>query len=202
MSKPVIAVDADDTIFDENNAVRLYMNERYGFRHSLEDYEVAGPYMNYFADIWQVSAEEATARYEAFEVAYKTELKLKPFKHAAEVLKELKSTYDLVVLTSRNQHLVAGTHGSLAEHYPDIFKDVHFKPLWGGDRKATKAEICLEIGAGYLIDDCFEHCELAAEAGVEALLFGEYGWNRTQKLPPCMTRVKDWAAVKDYFDGR
>lgn len=200
MSRPIIAVDADDTIFDENNAVRLYMNERYGFEHTVEDYEVTGPYMNYFADIWQLSAAETTARYEAFEVAYK--MNLKPLPRAIQVLRDLKANYDLVVLTSRNHRLVAYTHGSLAEHYPNIFKNVYFKPLWGGAKKVTKAEICLEIGASYLIDDCFEHCELAAEAGVEALLFGEYGWNRIQELPPHMTRVKNWAVVKEYFDGR
>ena len=200
MGRPIIAVDVDDTIFDENNAVRLYMNERYGFQHTLEDYRVPGPYHHYFEAIWQVSAEETTVRYEAFEAAYKT--KLKPLGDALRVLKALKSSYDLVILTSRDHRLVAGTHKSLTEHYPDIFRDVHFRSLWGDDEKATKAQICLEIGAGYLIDDCFEHCELAAEAGVEALLFGDYGWNRTQALPAHMTRLKDWVAVKDYFDGR
>lgn len=198
--KPIIAVDADDTIFDERNAIRLYMNRLYGFKHTAADYDVVGGYGSYLEGVWQVSAEEATARFVEFELAYKTELK--PLTGVIEVLKELKSSYDLVIITSRDHRLVDGTHRSLAEHYPDIFKDVHFRPLWGKDDKATKAEICVGIGASYLIDDCFEHCELAAEAGVEALLFGDYGWNRTQNLPPHMTRAKNWTAVREYFDAK
>jgi len=47
-----------------------------------------------------------------------------------------------------------------------------------------------------------EDCTLAHEAGVQALLFGEYGWNMTQAIPESVVRVKDWQAVKEYFDGR
>jgi hypothetical protein len=60
--------------------------------------------------------------------------------------------------------------------------------------------ICQEIGAGYLIDDNVEHCRLAAEAGVKALLFGEYGWNKHLPTPPGVERVKDWKDVTDYFN--
>ena len=38
MTKKIIAVDADDTLFDENTAVRLYMNHHYGFNHTEADY--------------------------------------------------------------------------------------------------------------------------------------------------------------------
>ncbi|GAC1391760.1 MAG: hypothetical protein NVSMB46_05400 [Candidatus Saccharimonadales bacterium] len=44
MHKTVIAVDANDTIFDENTAVRLYMNATYGMNHKAEDYDVVGSF--------------------------------------------------------------------------------------------------------------------------------------------------------------
>jgi hypothetical protein len=110
-------------------------------------------------------------------------------------LQELQKSYDLVIVTSRDHRTVSLTHESLALHYPDIFSDVHFVPLWGNGEKVTKAKICNEIGASYLIDDSFEHCKLAAEVGISAILFGSYGWNRTQALPAHVTRCKTWDDV-------
>lgn len=194
MSKLIIAVDADDTIFDENTAVRLYMNEHYGFEHTEADYLIDGPFDNYWERIWNVDPEKMTQMYEEFaHSTYKKELK--PIKGAIPVLQKLKEKYDLVIVTSRGQSVVDVTHNSLALHYPDIFNNVHFVPLWGDGEKATKAQICNEIGASYLIDDSFEHCMLAAEVGINAITFGDYGWNRFQELPNRITRCKNWEEV-------
>jgi len=201
MARTIIAVDADDTLFDENTAVRLFHNEKYGTDHTAEDYLQEGVFMSFWDRIWDVSEEETMKRYEEF-VQFKLEHNLPPLPHALEVLQKLKGNYELVVVTARDKRGVQMTHDALTEHYPDIFSDVHFVPLWGGEEKATKALICNEIGADYLIDDSFEHCKLAAETGTKSLLFGHYGWNRYQKTVPGMTRVKDWRAVGAYFDTR
>jgi uncharacterized HAD superfamily protein len=194
MSKPIIAVDADDTIFDENTAVRLYMNDHYGFKHTEADYLIEGPFDSYWARIWNVDPEKMTRMYEEF--AHSTYKKdLKPITGAIPILQKLKDKYDLAIVTSRGQSVVGMTHESLRLHYPDIFSDVHFVPLWGNGEKTTKAVICNEIGASYLIDDSFEHCKLAAEAGVNAITFGDYGWNRFQELPDRITRCKNWEEV-------
>jgi uncharacterized HAD superfamily protein len=195
MTKKILAVDADDTLFDENTAIRLYMNDTYGFRHTAEDYLVTGPFDSYWERIWNVSPAKTHEMYESFVVsAYKQHLQ--PLPGALSALQTLKQEYQLVVVTSRDHRTVQWTHDALAEHYPDIFSDVHFAPLWGNGEKVTKAKICNEIGASYLIDDCFEHCQLAAEADVPAILFGDYGWNREQSLPANVVRCKDWNAVK------
>ena len=199
MSKPIIAVDADDTIFDENTAVRLYMNDHYGFEHTEDDYLVEGPFDNYWERIWNVAPEKVTQMYEEF--AHSTYKKdLQPIAGAIPILQKLKEKYDLVIVTSRGQSVVDMTHASLRLHYPDIFNDVHFVPLWGSGEKATKAQICNEIGASYLIDDSFEHCKLAAEAGVNAIIFGDYGWNRFQELSIRITRCKNWKEVWRILD--
>ena len=200
MSKKIIAIDADDTLFDENTAVRLFHNQEYGTAHTAEDYQVPGEFHSYFATVWGVDQAEADRRYEEF-VQWKLEHVLPPQPGALEVLRSLQSRYDFVVVTMRDEQSVAITHESLVKHYPDIFKDVHFVPLWGGTDTATKAKICNEIGAEYLIDDGFHHCELAAEAGIQGLLFGEYGWSSDMVLKPGMSRVKDWGAVREYFDA-
>jgi uncharacterized HAD superfamily protein len=194
--KKTIAVDADDTLFDENTAIRLYMNNTYGFNHSAEDYLVTGPFNNYWERIWNLSPDKTRAMYEEFVTSSYKE-NLEPIKNAIQVLKTIKEEYELVIVTSRDHRTVKWTHNALLKHYPDIFNDVHFTPLWGDGEKVTKAKICNEIGASYLIDDSFEHCKLAAESGIKALLFGDYGWNREQILPNNVVRCKDWEAVKD-----
>jgi uncharacterized HAD superfamily protein len=200
-NRQIIAVDADDTLFDENTAVRLFHNARYGTSHTEKDYLADSEFGWFWKPIWGTDQAETERRYEEF-VQHKLVHGLEPIKGAALALDFLKKKYELVIVTARDQRGVAITHEALNKHYPGLFQDVHFVPLWGGDGKATKAQICNEIGASYLIDDAFEHCLLAAESGVEALLFGHYGWNRTQKLVPHMTRVKNWGEVVEYFDGR
>lgn len=194
MTKKIIAVDADDTIFDENTAVRLFMNETYGFRHTEADYMREGPFETYWERIWNVSPQKMLEMYEQF-VTSTHKRNLEPITGAVDALRKLKEAYELVVVTSRDHRAVEFTHHSLAEHYPEIFSDVHFTPLWGNGEKVTKAMICNEIGASYLVDDSFEHCQLASEAGVSAILFGNYGWNCYQELPQKVTRCRDWDAV-------
>jgi FMN phosphatase YigB (HAD superfamily) len=195
MKKQIIAVDADDTIFDENTAVRLYMNEKYGFSHTADDYLVPGKFSRYWDTIWGTEGVQTDGLYDEFATS-DAKKNLKPIPDALETLKLLKAKYELVIVTARDHRTVELTHTALAEHYPEIFSDVHFTPLWGNGEKVTKAKICTEIGASYLIDDCFEHCKLAAEAGIQAILFGTYGWNTYQALPSNVVRCKNWEEVK------
>lgn len=198
MTKQIIAIDADDTIFDELTAIRVYMNDEHDMNLTADDYNVIGPFDNYFDDIWKMDSARASELYEEFALSdYKRDLK--PKAQAADALRKLKQKYTLVIITSRGERVVDITHDSLIKYYPDVFADVHFTPLWSSDEKVTKAKICNDIGASFLIDDSFDHCRLAAESGVEAILFGDYGWNRSQELPPNIIRCTDWAAVEKYF---
>lgn len=201
--KPVIAVDLDDVLGDENGAMRQFINQQYGFDHTIEDYTIEATYFGYWEQVWGVDSEEGSRRYEAFVAsAYKRE-RLPVLPGAIKALNILEKKYQLVVITSRREDMVEYTHDWLTSHFPDMFSDVHFTHAWDEmTEKATKAKICDEIGASYLIDDNLEHCALAAGVGVEALLFGEYGWNKNRKLPQGVHRVADWKAVLEYFDAR
>jgi uncharacterized HAD superfamily protein len=198
MKRQTLAIDADDTLFDENTAVRLFMNKTYGFQHTAQDYLVPGPFDNYWERIWNVEPDKMNEMYEQF-VTSSEKQNLEPMPGAVRVLEALKEKYELVIVTSRDHRAVDWTHDSLTRHYPQLFKDVHFTPLWGKGEKVTKAKICNEIGASYLIDDSFEHCKLAAEAGIQSILFGNYGWNREQELPQGIVRCQDWTAVGEFL---
>ena len=196
MKKQIIAVDADDTIFDENTAVRLYMNNKYGFTHTAEDYLVPGSYSRYWDTIWGTEGMQTDGMHDEFATS-DAKKNLQPIPGALETLRLLKAKYDLVIVTARDHRTVELTHTALSEHYPEIFNDVHFTPLCGNGEKFTKTKICTEIGASILIDDSYDHCKLAADAGIQALLFGTYGWNTHQEVSEGIFRCKDWQSVKE-----
>jgi uncharacterized HAD superfamily protein len=123
------------------------------------------------------------------------------------VLQRLAKKFDLVVVTSRREMLKPETDAWMERHFPGIFKELHYAGMWDDATdipKAlahTKAELCREIGADYLIDDQPKHCIGAAEAGLRCILFGDYRWNKgDQKLPQGITRARHWDDVAEYFD--
>ena len=198
-----IAVDIDDVLSSHSTVFLRYHNENYGTNLTIKDFQVPGEYKNYYGQVMGVGEEEGQRRFQKF-LDKKVSLKQMVIpKATVKILEDLKRRFRLEIITARGEDYQKGTEAWLEKHIPNIFDGVHFVELWDReDRKATKALICQEIGAGYLIDDSVEHCTLAHEAGVQALLFGEYGWNMTQAIPESVVRVKDWQAVKEYFDGR
>lgn len=199
--KPIIAVDVDDVLADEKEDVRKFINKRYNLRHTPEDYMIEAPYGKYFERVWGVKVEKGLEMYEAYFSAG-IKAKHKPVKGAVETIGKLEKSYNFAVVTSRGDRSFVFTHAWLEGHFPKVFKQVAFVPIWSKDKEVTKAAICKEIGAVYLIDDNAEHCNLAQEAGVQALLFGEYGWNRNVELGKDVIRVRNWQEVLEYFDGR
>lgn len=202
MTKQIIAIDLDDVLGAENEAVRLFANERYGLNHAPEDYLADGDYGSYWEGIWRVDETEAKKRYEEYVAAGgKYHHELIPGTEDAVIM--LKQHYELVIVTVRGNRHIEATKKWVQRHFPDVFKGIEFVPLWDtADKKATKASICEKIGASYLIDDHIGHCRLAAEAGIQCLLFGDYGWNRKVDLPPRVVRARDWQEVLEYFDAK
>jgi uncharacterized HAD superfamily protein len=202
MSKPIIAVDIDDVVSSQADVLMAFSNERYNTNLTREDFKKPGDYWGYFEHVWGESAEEGARRFQEFlDEGYPYRQTVDPEVLAA--LQHLKQRYRLEVVTSRGEDFRDGTVRMLQDIAKNVFSNIHFVYLWDQpDKKATKAKVCQEIGAGYLIDDSVDHCNLAAEAGIHALLFGELGWTTSGQAHPDVVRVKDWAAVLEYFDGR
>src|SRR5579862_2110664 len=204
-NKPIIAIDIDDVLADEAEGVQRFVQQEYGHTHKADDDLFEGPYNTYWEDRWQLqqglSREEAENRFEAF-LASPIKDDLKVVEGALKAIQELKRNYELVVVTSRYGRQLQTTQPWLEKHFPETFKRLEFVALWNKDKSATKATIAKEIGADYLVDDNADHCALAAEEGITALLFGEQGWNRNVLEAPGIIRVKNWEEVLEYFNGR
>jgi len=202
MKKPTIAVDIDDVLAANAEAFIDFTNKRWGTNLTVDDYT------EHWIEIWQVDHEEEIRRINEVHSA----MIFKDYRHFPEakpVLKALSKNYNLVVLTSRQKVISKDTLDWVERYYKGIFSDVHFAGIWDGMNKDshvrikhTKGRVVREIGADYLIDDQVKHCLAAAEAGIEALLFGNYTWNQLKSLPKGVTRVNDWQAVLEYFDAK
>jgi len=198
-NKPAIAIDIDDVLAANAEGFVEFSNRRWGTTLTSEDYD------EHWAQVWRVNDEEAEERAQKY-AASGTHRHFKKITGADKALMELAKGYKLVVVTSRRRAMEKDNQDWLDEHFPGVFTEVHYAGIWdkmqSGRINITKAETVREIGADYLIDDQLKHCISAAEAGIKALLFGDYSWNQTSSLPEGVTRVKDWKAVLEYFNEK
>lgn len=197
MSKEIIAVDVDDVLVPHFEDLIAWYNREYGTSLQLSD--------NHSNDnaVWGTKTErEAIMRVERF---YETDefLNGQPALEAQEILKELNKRYDLIIITARDSKIEAATRNWIDAHFYQLFRIVHFTAQYSLDSpRLRKADICLESGAKYLIDDTPHHVLPAAKEGVNGVIFGDYPWNQTNELPENVVRCKDWPAVLEYFGGR
>lgn len=198
-----IAVDVDDVLAIAAKDFIAFTNQRWGTSLTINDFD------EHWAKVWQVDHEEEQIRKQE----YINSGIIKNYDHfpeAVEVLNFLKRKYNLVVLTSRVAALNRDTMGWIDKNFKGIFSEIHLSGIWDDPHKRsiekvhyTKAEVFNKIGADYLIDDQLKHCIGVAEAGMPALLFGDYAWNQTEsELPKNITRVKNWHEVLVYFDAQ
>lgn len=201
MKKPIIAVDIDDVLSDENSSVLNFINEKYNLSLTLKDYDIEADYWGYWEKVWGVSDIEGAERFNAY-ISSGVKAHHEVLPDAIRVIKKLSKDYKLVIITAREDQQVDLTHDWLSRHFPNIFSEIVFVHVWSGDKKASKAAIATQLGAQMLIDDNAEHCRLAIEAGLQAILFGDYGWNRSAVLPPEVKRLKDWTSIETFFYGQ
>lgn len=197
-SKKIIAVDIDDVLASEAEFVVRYSNEHWGTNLTLDDYSED------WGKLWSVDYEERERRaaelnQPGMQVAYPL------IAGGFEALQQLKEDYRLIILTSRPKPMWDEIQEWFDGVFPGIFSDIHFTGFWEtgkpGGHLMTKGELAKEIGADYIIDDQPKHCFSAAEVGIEAILFGDYGISRDLQLPARVTRCRTWADVQKYFDA-
>lgn len=197
MSKQTIAVDVDEVLAPHAAEFVAYSNQKYGTNLTVDDYT------EHWSAIWNSDYDTTAKRAKLFSVTVFPHLN--HFEDADAVLRKLSKKYNLVVVTARRSDVKDITTDWINAKYPGIFKDIHFAGIWDkidhSTVHATKKEICQAVGADYLIDDQLKHCIGAAEAGIQALLFGDYAWNQAETLSSGVTRCVDWVAVEEYFDA-
>lgn len=199
MPKEIIAVDVDvdDVLVTHFQDLMNWYNGEFDTQLTLADNHPTS------FENWNASSfNEAVQRVQRF---FETPAFLNALPHdeAIITLTSLSKRYDLMVLTSRDVIIEKVTRHWIDLHFPQLFKATHFTSAYSLEGKArSKADVCLEIGAKYLIDDLLDTVTKVAKLGVQAVLFGNFPWNQSDTLPEGVTRCLDWPAVQEYFDGR
>lgn len=199
MQKPIIAVDIDDVIAANAKGFVDWSNDRYGTNLTIDDYD------DRWTLVWQVEHDEAEKR----AIEYHASGHIGAYNNidgAYQVLNKLSETFRLIVITARRNSINQLTHDWIEKYYPDIFEKIIFAGFYDAatpeSLNMTKAELVKQHLADYLIDDQLKHCLAASEIGITALLFGDYSWNKSDKLPENVIRISDWSGVLEFFERR
>lgn len=202
-----IAIDIDDVISPFTESFVHYHNSTYGTNMSIEDFKAPGDYWGFYEGVIAKilndpdNVEEYKRRFWEYLETDRHAREQPIYEETKRCLYELKKNYNLEVVTARDGAIKESTIEWLNEQLPDLFSDVHFNSSWKDGERKTKAAVCQAIGADYLIDDSVEHCNSSAECGVNAILFGNYGWNSHHEIHENVTRITDWPSVLEYFNS-
>lgn len=200
--KEIIAIDIDDVIAHSTEALRISVNERYDVNLTAQDYVLSddGDYWGYYERVWAAHGLHQVSYSELHDEMAIDQAHVPLLPGASFAIGELSKEFDIILITARDPSWERATRKWLTGHFGDVFRSVNFAGRSKhGANVQTKGELCKELGAQLLIDDNPEHCRSALEFGVEAILFGDFGWhnNKTTGLQVC----KDWPAVLEYLDG-
>lgn len=201
MSKKIIAIDIDDVIADSTESFRLRINELLSVDLKKEHYRIEGDHWGYYERVWRIHGLEGKVSMDDFDKEMMVDQSHVPLlPNALYATSELTNRYEIVLITSRNRAWEKSTLKWLKSHFGDSFSGVHFAGNKDDSESRTKGQLCREVGASWLIDDNLDNCQSAINEGVEAILFGDYGWHVNVRKGT--TRCKDWLAVLEYFDER
>lgn len=198
MSIKKIGIDIDDVVAESSEAIRLLVNEVTGSALQKRHYKIPATYWGYYEQVWRQHDVniDFNAVYEGLKERQDSVGLVPSAQYAINILRE---AYDVVLITSREAELAELTKQWLSKHFdnpPQVFFAAGHKKT--GLQK-TKGEICEELGVDLMIDDHPGHCNNVLEHGVQAILFGEYGWHLKEPINDRVIRCRDWPAVLEYI---
>lgn len=198
MDRPLIAIDIDDVLSESTEALRVLVNKRTGSSLEPAHYQVEGDYWEYYERVWSQHGLHGRVSHDNFsqEMAI-DQLHVPLLPGAAYAVDRLTQKYEIVLITARDPSWEKATKVWLQHNLEAKLPRLHFVNNHNDSQAKTKGRVCKELGAQLLIDDNVDHCLSAIDEGVDAVLFGEYGWQ--YKAPPELTRCRDWPAVLEYL---
>lgn len=204
MAKPVIAIDIDDVVAEFCPAFCDFLRERRGLEVLPEDYRED------WVDWLGLSIQGCKDLADELFGDKSFYLSLPVLPGTRRVLGQLKDRYEIVAMTSRRTSAKQTTRKWLDKNLENMVGEIYFlgayddlaqKDLKEWPHNFTKGDLCREVGVKCLIDDQPKHCLSVAEAGIDAVLFGDYGWNRQVEERGRLMRVKGWREVGRVLGG-
>lgn len=202
MSRKIIAIDIDDVIADTTEALRQTANQIPGVQLTKDHYQAPGEYWGYYEAVWARNNVDHLVSFDTLHTDMATDQShVKLITGAKTALEKLSKKYRIVLVTSREVEWIETTNKWVMSNLGEYVEDIVFVHHKNTDGR-TKGDACLELGASWLIDDNVDHCKSAKQQGVEAILFGSYGWNIDAKEVSGLNKALNWGKVLEYFDGK
>lgn len=170
----LVALDLDEVLGDSMQAFVAFHNQHYETDLKLNDF-----YTYQFEDILNVSPEVGQERIKQY---YKSRYfaEILPVSGAVEGVEELSKYHDLVVVTARHLLIEQQTRAWLNNYFGSRLSKVYFAQSYhrveGG---AKKSEICKELGAELIVEDCHEYAIECAPVLNQVLLI-DRPWNQSK----------------------
>lgn len=202
---PIIAIDVDDVLFPNTDRLLHAYNRQFGTNiveaPVVVGTEVKGT-MEILLEQTGLGRDEIIDQVEAVLVSPEFHM-AEPLHESVPVLESLAKNFGLVAISARPSVMERQTIHWLTTHYSGLFSSVHILgKRWGAGLTVDKGGVYGSLGVNYVIDDLLRNVIAASGMGLQAILFGEYSWNRTDELPNEITRCRGWREVLEFFDGR
>ncbi len=191
--QPVIAVDIDDVLVPHYELMTEFVNKHHGYAlrsHDFQNWEK-------LLQLTGINREEFVAQVEPF-IQSEDFVEQSPAFEVMEALSTLSKYYRIVAVTARPRSIEQRTIKWMAEHFGTSIPEIEFvnpNQAWGRGGSVSKLEVCLRLGAKYLIDDHLKHAQDVAAGGIKVILYGNYPWNQLDALPDNILRARDWGEV-------
>lgn len=174
--RPVVAVDVDEVLGQFVPQLCAFHNGTYGTSVTPEHFKCYN-----FNEVWGGTREQADTKMRRFfQSPYFLEgvtgHGLPVVEGAAEVLRRHSRSFELHIVTSRQDVLQEHTRAWVQKHYPDIFTEsnFHFGNHFSSQGTVrSKPDLCRAIDAVLIIDDNMRYATECAAAGIRTCLFGE-----------------------------
>jgi len=195
--KKILAIDIDDVLSDSTDALRRVVNDLLSISLSSEDYRsIEADYWGYYEAVWEKFGAADRFSFDAVEAQMvHDQSHVQPIAGAVDAVAMLADEYEVVLVTSRNPRWKTETKRWVDMHFKSLTSELYFVHELSDDK--TKGYLCSDLGVSALIDDNPEHCMSAIDVGVDAVLFGEYGWSYS--APKELAKCSGWSEIKDHL---
>lgn len=200
-TRKTIAIDVDDVVAMTTEAVRVWANEQAGVDLQPQDYVLpTSSYWNYYEAVWEKNGIAGFNFGDFLDSMDVDQSHIAPVPDAARVIADLKKEYNIVFITARRPAHKDSTRVWLDEHIDAKIPLYLSHNPFANEHAQSKGEICAELGIDVLIDDNVDNAQSAVQYGVDAVVFGEYGWNID--APAGIVRCTTWLEIEEYFGSR
>ncbi|MBH1980066.1 hypothetical protein I8H83_04795 [Candidatus Saccharibacteria bacterium] len=195
-----IALDIDDTIADTTEALRRVVNSQLGANLTQDDYRTPGEYWGYYERVWRQHGVADQLSFKQLNQQMAIDQSHVSLIEGAQVaVHRLARDAEVLLVTSRDPSCEGATREWFAHHFGAEDIQLYFCTSHVDEKAKTKGRLCKELGVQLLVDDNASHCQTALDEGVDAILFGRYGWHHGATAP--VKQCRTWGELVEVLYG-